>query len=114
MEPMKIFCRENVNQGMGDIINQVANYRNFKNAIGYSFLFFSTKMVKNDQIKLLSLNGIYPSGESIQDQSYPFSDFFYAILVENAEQNENTESFIEWILSAQGQELIQKTGYVPL
>jgi len=42
MEPRK----EDVSQGMGRIINQVAVYRNFPNAIGYSFLFYSTEMVK--------------------------------------------------------------------
>ena len=110
MEPR----RENVASGMGDIINQVAVYRNFPNAIGYSFLYFSTEMVKNDQIKLISINGIYPSKETIQNNSYPFSDSFYAIFVEDDEKNENIELFIEWILSAQGQELIEKTGYVKL
>ncbi|MDR0442957.1 MAG: substrate-binding domain-containing protein [Treponema sp.] len=106
--------RENVSWGMGTIINQVADYRNFSNAIGYSFLFFSTKMVKNDHIKLLSVNGISPSTETIQDNSYPFSESFYAIYIENDEKNENIESFIEWILSEQGQTLVQRTGYVPI
>ena len=106
--------RENVPTGMGDIINRVAVYRNFSNAIGYSFLFFSTEMVKNDQIKLLSINGIYPSKETIQDDTYPFSENFYAIYIDNDDKNEHIEPFIEWILSAQGQELVHKTGYIPL
>jgi phosphate transport system substrate-binding protein len=105
--------RENVSHGMGDIINQVAVYRNFPNAIGYSFLFFTTKMVKNDQIKLLSIEGIYPSRETIQDGSYPFSDAFYAIFIDTDNKNENIESFIEWMLSNQGQMLISRTGYIP-
>ena len=110
MEPR----RENVASGMGDIINQVAVYRNFSNAIGYSFLYFSTEMVKNNQIKLLSISGIYPSKETIQNDSYPFSDSFYAIHIETDEKNENIDLFIEWILSEQGQKLIEKTGYVPI
>jgi len=110
MEPR----RENVPEGMGDIINQVAVYRNFPNAIGYSFLFYTTAMVNNDQIKLLSVESVYPSIETIRDNSYPFSDYFYAIYIDNDKKNENTELFIEWILSKQGQELIQETGYVPV
>jgi len=106
--------RENVSGGMGDIINQVAVYRNFSNAIGYSFLFYSTEMVKNDQIKLLSIEGIYPSRETIQNGSYPFSDNFYAIFIDNDNKNENIELFIEWMLSDQGQLLISKTGYIPI
>jgi phosphate transport system substrate-binding protein len=99
---------------MGSIINQVAVYRNFPNAIGYSFLYFSTEMVKNDQIKLLAVDGIPPSKETIQDNSYPFSADFYAIYIDHAEKNEHIEAFIEWILSGQGQTLISKTGYTPI
>jgi len=106
--------RENVSRGMGDIINEVAAYRNFPNAIGYSFLHFSTEMVKNEQIKLLSINGVYPSRETIQNDSYPLCESFYAVYADTAEKNENIEPFIEWILSKQGQELIQKTGYTPV
>jgi phosphate transport system substrate-binding protein len=110
MEPR----REDVSEGMGGIINRVAVYRNFPNAIGYSFLFYSTEMVKNDQIKLLSVEGIYPSRETIHNGTYPFSDSFYAIYIDNENKNENIEEFIEWILSEQGQELVEKTGYTPI
>jgi phosphate transport system substrate-binding protein len=103
--------RENVSRGMGDIINEVAVYRNFPNAIGYSFLFFSTEMVKNEQIKLLPINGVYPSRETIQNESYSLCESFYAVYVDTDEKNENIEPFIKWILSRQGQELVQKTGY---
>jgi phosphate transport system substrate-binding protein len=46
--------------GMGDIINYTADYKNYKNAIGYSFLFFATEMVGNNQIELLKVNCVYP------------------------------------------------------
>jgi len=105
---------ENVSEGMGDIINQVADYRNFSNAIGYSFLFYSTEMVKNDQIKLLSIEGIHPSKETIQNGSYPFSADFYAIFIDTENKNKNIDIFINWILSEQGQKLISKTGYIPI
>ena len=71
-------------------------------------------MVKNEQIKLLSINGVYPSRETIQNDSYPLCESFYAVYADTGEKNENIEPFIEWILSKQGQELIQKTGYTPV
>ena len=37
---------EDVVIGMGGIIHQTANYKNYKNAIGYSFRFYSTELVK--------------------------------------------------------------------
>lgn len=104
---------EDVTDGMLGIIEQVADYKNYKNAIGYSFRFYSTEMVKNDKIKLLSVGGVAPTTENIAGGSYPLGGEFYAVkLVSN--ENPNVDALIEWALSEQGQELIEKTGYVPL
>ena len=104
--------KENVVSGMGGIIEMTADYKNYKNAIGYSFRFYSTEMVKNDQIKLLSINGIYPGIENIENGTYPIASEFFAVTRSDAD--ENTKAMVEWILSPQGQELIEKTGYTPL
>ncbi len=104
--------------GMGGIITQVASYRNHKNAIGFSFRFYSTQMVQNDQIKLLSLNGVEPTVETIRDGSYPIASSFYAITASPIgepapeESNVDLRAFLDWILSEQGQWIIEQTGYV--
>jgi len=103
---------ENVMTFMLDIVNQTASYRNYRNAIGYSFLFYTTQMVSNNKLKLLSINGVMPSTETIQNGTYPFTDEFYAITTDP--YNENVNKFIEWILSEQGQYLVEKTGYVQI
>ncbi len=108
IEPLK----EDVIAGMGGIIERTANYRNFRNALGYSFLFYSTQMVKNGDIKLLAIDGVAPSKETIRDGSYPYSSEFYAITLGN--ESAATRSFVEWILSDEGQYLVEATGYVPL
>jgi len=101
--------KEDVVIGMGGIIAQTASYRNYKNAIGYSFLFFATEMVQNKQIKLLAVDGIYPDKNTIKNNEYPLTTEFYAITAGST--NPNIKSFIEWILSPQGQYLVEKTGY---
>lgn len=97
---------------MEGIIEKVSDYKNFKNAIGFSFRFYSTEMVRNDEIKLLKLNDISPTKETIRDGTYPISSAFYAITIKK--NNRNVEAFIEWILSPQGQFLIEETGYVSI
>ena len=104
--------KEDVIEGMGGIITKTADYRNYKNALGYSFRFYSTEMVKNNQIKLLSVDGIEPTLENIENDNYPIASHFYAVT--RAERDTNTEKLINWILGKQGQELIEKTGYTPL
>jgi phosphate transport system substrate-binding protein len=110
IEPQK----ENIATEMGDIINMIAEYKNFPNAIGYSFLYYSTGMIKNEKIKLLSVNGIFPSDGTIRDGTYPFSENIYAVYIDTYNKNENIEQFIEWILSSQGQTLILESGYIPI
>jgi phosphate transport system substrate-binding protein len=96
--------------GMGEILEEVARHRNHSNAIGFSFLFFTTEMVRNNEIRLLAIEGVLPTRETIQN--YPFAGSFYAITTGN--ETENVTKFIEWILSDEGQYLIEKTGYVPI
>lgn len=110
--PLMVASREDVAEGMGGMINEVASYRNFENALGYSFLFFATEMVKADQIKLLKINGIEPNHENILNESYPYTAPFYAVTLGN--ESDETRALLDWIISPQGQTLVQKTGYVPI
>nr|WP_249023470.1 substrate-binding domain-containing protein [Planococcus salinarum] len=103
---------EEMASGMGGIISEVASYRNYKNAIGYTFRFFSVEMVQNDKIKLLAVDGVEPSIETIRSDEYPLSAEFYAVTA--GSDNPNVGPFIEWILSEEGQELVESTGFVSI
>ena len=104
--------------GMGGIILDVADYRNYSNAIGFSFRFYASEMEANDQIRLLALDGVPPAKETIRDGSYPISDSFYAVTTASTGQPDPRESdpqldaFLRWILSEQGQRIIEDSGYV--
>lgn len=82
-------------------------------SIGFSFRYYMDGIVENDAVKMLSLNGVYPSAENIQNRSYPIVVQFYAIYRADNE-NENIPALIEWLLSEEGQELIEKSGYVKI
>jgi ABC-type phosphate transport system, periplasmic component len=98
--------------GMGEIIVNVANYRNKSSAIGYSFRFYAIGMKPNDQVKLLAVNGVEPTIENIRNGKYALTVSGYAITTGN--ERENTKKLIEWILSEQGQRLIEECGYVSI
>ncbi|MBQ4065448.1 MAG: phosphate ABC transporter substrate-binding protein, PhoT family, partial [Clostridia bacterium] len=80
-------------------------------SIGFSFRYYMTGIVANDNVKILSLNGIYPGVESIQNRTYPIVAPFYAIYRADND-NENIPLLIDWLLSEEGQSLIEQTGYV--
>jgi len=111
-EPLMEAPTDDIVTGMGGVIREVAEYKNYRNAIGYTFRFFSTEMVRNEDIRLLAVDGVFPDKESIRSGEYPVTAEFYAITA--GTDNPNAQSFIDWILSEEGQELIEKTGYVPI
>lgn len=80
-------------------------------SIGFSFRYYMDGIVANKGVKMLSLNGVYPSAENIQNGTYPIIAKFYAIYrADNT--NENIPILINWILSDEGQKLIEESGYV--
>lgn len=108
--PLKEPIKEDVPEGMGGIISQTADYQNRENAIGYSFRFYASEMATNDKIRLLEIDGVAPTKENIRNGSYPSSSFYAITLKSNT--NEKVKQILEWIVSEQGQELVEKTGYV--
>lgn len=82
-------------------------------SIGFSFRYYMAGIVENDAVKMLSLNGVYPSAENIRNGSYPVVARFYAIYRADND-NPNIPLLIDWLLSEEGQKLIEASGYVPL
>ena len=80
-------------------------------SIGFSFRYYMDGIVGNEGVKMISVDGVYPSSENIKNRSYPIITEFYAIYRSDNE-NENIPLLIDWLLSEEGQELIEKTGYV--
>lgn len=80
-------------------------------SIGFSFRYYMDGIVENDSVKMLRLNGVEPSAENIQNGSYPIVAQFYAIYRADND-NENIPVLIDWLLSEEGQTLIEETGYV--
>ena len=98
--------------GMGGIINDVAGYRNYSEAIGFTFRYFSTEMFRNGEIKLLSVDGIAPTLENIRNGTYPFIADCCIITVHP--RNEQIRKIVDFMFSPAGKELVEKTGYVSI
>ncbi len=111
-EKMRAPLQEEKVRGMGGAVRRVASYRNASQSIGYSFRYYATQMQNSAAIKLLAVDGIAPTADNIRNGTYPFTvDVF---MVTAGEPKASTRKFMDWMLSAPGQKLIQDTGYVPL
>lgn len=97
---------------MRDMLEIVADYKNYKNAIGYSFHFYVTGMKSVGGVKLLSIDGVYPSEENMKNGKYHLKRIFFAVT--RSDSNKSTLRLLEWIKGPQGKELIRNTGYIPV
>ena len=98
---------------MGGVIKHVKQYHNENGAIGYTFRYFLEELNQEKGVKILSVDNIYPTIENIKNGTYPIiADMVVSKLESN--DKEYVNKVIEFMLSEDGQELIEKTGYGPL
>ncbi len=98
---------------MSGLLDVVTDYQNRNSAIGYSYRYYLTGIIENPDVKVLKINGVEPTNENVRNGSYPITTPIYAVTYEG-QDNENVQILLEWVLGSQGQELLEKTGYVGL
>ena len=85
----------------------------FGSPIGFSFRYYVTGMLGEGGVKVLTINGIAPTAGTIADGSYPVAGNIYAIY-RKGETNENVQKAIDFMLSPEGQKIVEQSGYIPL
>ena len=105
---------------MEEIINIVSNYDNGINSIGYSYYYYATTMYDDidaavaDRIKLIGVNGVKPTYETIQNGSYPIQTAYYIVINKNEPEDSNVRKLVDAMLSNRGQNVAKEAGYVPV
>ena len=95
--------------GTAAVVNAVAKE---KNAIGYGGAAYAkgihVLLVKPDD----KSPGVTPDLAHVQDGTYPLSRplFFYL----RSQPSGDIKSFVDWVLSKEGQEIVSKVGYFPI
>ena len=110
--PLPTPIAEEFQSGMGDLVRQVAAYRNRHNALGYSFRWYATVQFSSPDIKLVALDGVAPAVDNIRDRRYPITAEVVAVTARPL--SAESRALLNWLTSPQGRELIGLTGYVPL
>lgn len=100
-----------ISSGMSELVEQVGNYHNGKQAIGYSYLYYVMGLFKSGNVKVLSIDEIAPSRENLSSGKYPFTVSYYAVYLKG---NEKAERFVSWLLSEEGQQSVAQAGYIPI
>ena len=56
---------------MGELVDSLAAYNNSANAIGFSVYYYIDQMYSQPGLRLLSVDGVMPSNDTLADGSYP-------------------------------------------
>ena len=110
----------NVSQAMSSALTDVAaalktdppDY-----ALGYSVYYYyltaSTMMgdVTDNQIKLLAVDGVTPSDETIADGTYPLADYNYLVLRSDEPQDSPARRLAAFMLTQAGQAVVESAGF---
>jgi|GEM_PF-679985 len=113
-EPMMKTSLTRKVETMGGMIDIVLEYQNAGNAIGYSVQYFANTMYSPDEIKMLAVDGVYPSNENIANGTYPYVTAYYAVTHKSAAPDSPQQKLIDFVTSDEGQALVLESGLVPL
>ena len=97
--------------GMGELVEWIADYDNAPSAIGYTFKFYVDRLYVNENVKILSVDGIEPNDDNVRNNTYPFSAPYNAV-IRSTDADDVGGKFINWLLSEEGQSVIGQAGYV--
>ena len=93
----------------GETFTGPAAFRDLPGAIGYA-LRSQCVALPEDEVRLLSVDGVAPTDGNIASGAYRYTETLYAVyLKDNA--NPNVAALLDWIQSDQGAELAVKTGF---
>ena len=98
---------------MGELVDSIADYNNSATAIGFSVYYYIDQMYSKPGLRLLAVDGVTPSNDTLADGSYPLCNDFYAVIHPDAAADSPERRLYDWLDTADGIACIQKAGYVP-
>lgn len=97
---------------MGELVDSIAEYNNSANAIGFSVYYYIDQMYSKPGLRLLAVDGVTPSNDTIADQTYPLCNEFYAAVRQDSAADSPERKVYDWLDTDAGRACIEKSGYV--
>jgi phosphate transport system substrate-binding protein len=97
---------------MMGLMDAVRSYDNSPGAIGYSVYYYAHDMEMAQGLKVISVDGVAPSADTIRSGAYPFCNAYYVVMAADTPEDSMTSILYHWILSEDGQKLANQLGYV--
>jgi phosphate transport system substrate-binding protein len=110
--PMMDPPTEYVATTMDQLMEVVKSYDGSPGAIGYSVYYYAEEMKMAQGLKLLALEGVEPTPETIRSEEYPLLNPKYVVIPADAAEDQPNRILYNWLLSEEGQKLVAQEGYV--
>ena len=113
--------QETTSVAMASVLTDVVDARRedpLTYGLGYSIYYYylqtTPMLVGPDALKLLKVEGVSPTDETIADGSYPLAGYNYAVVRADAPEDSPARRMVEFMLSEQGQLCVYNAGFGPL
>jgi len=96
------------------LVKAATKYLDTRTKAMFYTTFHNIKGLNNDELRTLKIDDIEASDESIKNVYYPATMNIYAIIRSDTPEDSQTRKFVEYIISKNGQAIIEQCGYVNL
>ena len=107
---------EQVVGSMIGLLEVFSEYDNAASALGYTVYYYLAYMEKEKlaNTKILTVDGVECSNDTIRSGEYPYVNDFYAVIKADLPDDDPARVLYDWISSEQGKELVARENYVVL
>jgi ABC-type phosphate transport system substrate-binding protein len=99
---------------MGVLVDEIASYIDTPSAIGYSVFYYVNNMYIKENIRLMNVDGVAPTNETIASGAYPYTQDFYAVIRTDSAPDSPERVLYNWLDSEDAAEMLTRLGYVPV
>lgn len=94
----------------GTQMERISSYDPKENAIGY--LHYHDQLPPES--KYLAVNGFLPSRDNIQNRTYPYITYYYAVFLQRNEASPMIQETVSYLTGLEGQAFMEEMGYFRL
>ena len=84
------------------------------NGIAYSVFYYEHFMSGSPYTRTIAVDGVKPTTETIGSGKYPYVTKVYVVTREDEPVDSGARRLRDWLLSPEGQAVVEESGYVPL
>ncbi len=103
-----------VPDSMMGLMEALREYDGSPAAIGYTVYYYANDMEMARGLKVLSIDGISPSAQSIRAGEYPYLNPYFLAMAKGTPEDSPTRILYDWMRGSDGQKLAALEGYVPV